>query len=44
MKNSVMDIKNKLIQINSRQDKAEQISDLETRVMESNQVEQQRKK
>ena len=45
MKNSVVEIKNTLNGINSRLEEAEeQISNLEDRVMESNQAEQGREK
>ena len=45
MKNSVAEIKNKLDGINRRLEEAEEwVSDLEDRMMESNQSEQERKK
>ena len=44
MNNSITEIKNTLDEINGRLEAAEQISDLEDRVMESNQAEKEREK
>jgi len=44
MKNSITEIKNILEGINSRSEDTEQISELEDRVMESSQAEQQKGK
>jgi len=44
MKNSITEIKNILEGINSRSEDTEQISELEDRVMESSQAEQQKEK
>ena len=44
MKNSIIEIKNTLEGINSRLEKEEQISNLEDKVMENNQSEQETEK